>query len=407
MTVGNCSFYDIKLKLDPIEQSVAARVRILFKAQEMTDKLTVLLHQDLKVKSISGALLQEYIHQGNAGYQFAGEADAWELVFKEMLQPGQETELTFDYSGRLPHLIFDEWDVNRLTPEWTELGLYTPWFPWDPHGGLFTYQVDLEINPEYRVTGTGKVAGSDGKWTLSSELPTMDITIAAAPDLQQATGCSGRASMAIHHTAGENQEGIRAILADGEWILDFYQNWFKDDQDRHLDVIIAPRKRGGGYVRPGMVMLSDLQGYQAASGNRLFRFIAHEFAHLWWTGARIDSWEDWLNESFAEYSSMKAFESRYGQAEVGQLVTTMRAKAAGLPPIRGLSRNDESAHGVLYTKGALLLWDLAQLIGPEKMDEVLKRRFSEKVITTNGFLNLLDNVGGTQVAQQFDSWLRA
>lgn len=402
----HCHHYMAKLYIDPLRRHFAATVNLIFYPRQETDHLEFILHRDQQVKEIQGKQVGEYSCTGASDFPFVKDAVVWRINLRDVVPAGQPLELAFDYAGYLLEPV--PWEVNRLTPEWVELGLYAPWFPWDPHSGAFTYQVDLEINPEYQVVGTGRLSGGKGKWMLSSDEPVTDITVASAPDLRQSRGCSGKASLTVHYTPGENMDGVQAILDDGLWVLDFYQNWFMDaNQERHLDVVVAPRAVGGGYARPGLIMLSELSDYQASSGHRLFRWIAHEFGHLWWVGAPTDTWEDWLNESFAEYSALKVMQAKLGQQQLEQTLARMREKSVGLPAIRGISRTADEAYGVLYAKGALLLWDLEQLIGEEQMNALLRRRLQEHVISTNGFIHILSDVAGDAVAQEFDSWLGA
>ena len=55
-----------------------------------------------------------------------------------------------------------------------------------------------------------------------------------------------------------------------------------------------------GYFRKGLIVLSDLPSEKIA----IDAFLAHECGHIWATGANINSWEDWLNETFAEILSL-------------------------------------------------------------------------------------------------------
>jgi len=45
-----------------------------------------------------------------------------------------------------------------------------------------------------------------------------------------------------------------------------------------------------------------------------------EFSHLWWSNAPTDTWEDWLNEGFAEYGAPRAVRQRIGKAAFQSLI---------------------------------------------------------------------------------------
>lgn len=168
-------------------------------------------------------------------------------------------------------------------------------------------------------------------------------------------------------------------------------------------MVIAPRTKGGGYARRNIVVLTP-DGLENPSV--AFRWIAHELAHLWWQRADATCWEDWLNESFAEFSSVVAVRRRFGESQADDLLNARQAKLQGLPPIVGLPREHEQAHAVLYAKGCVLLHRLEQAIGREAMMRLLRRMNDLKVYTTEGFLESLAATGGEEVAGRFAGWLR-
>ncbi len=90
----------------------------------------------------------------------------------------------------------------------------------------------------------------------------------------------------------------------------------------------------------------------------LLRYLAHEAAHFWWTLAPADTWEDWLNESFAEYSALLLIRDRFGEEEFRTRMDRKRESAEGTPPIWGFDRGDTSTEeksmqvqAVLYNAG--------------------------------------------------------
>jgi len=398
--------YSIQLNIDPGQHYLAAVVKLNYIVCAHTKRLEFILHRDL-MPNIKAPLLKDYKCTGPTTYPYAPEAVTWQLEFIKELDCATAIDIEFEYSGRFSNGISTPWEVNRLTAEWVELGLYTPWFPWDPYGGSFTYEVELSIDSNYIVVGTGKVdSQTDGVWTLCSSQPVQDITIAAAPRLRSIVERTGQVKLKLYFIEGQDISIVKSVMEDAVWILGFLQNWFGDEkEERSIDVVASPRVKGGGYARPGLIMMSDLSKAHAGSHNILFKWLAHEFAHLWWAGAAVDTWEDWLNESFAEYSALVAVEKRFGEARLTELVSNMRKKLAGLPPILGLNRTDENAYSVLYIKGALLVYDLEQQIGRDKMTVLLRRRLREQVVTTNGFLTLLRDTVGIELAQQFECLL--
>lgn len=89
-----------------------------------------------------------------------------------------------------------------------------------------------------------------------------------------------------------------------------------------------------------------------------FKLIAHEIGHFWWQYASTDNWLDWMNESFAEYSSLRAIKHHFGDALFNDYVKAYRESVRKVCPIMELDRNAPDAHKVFYNKGAIVLYDL-------------------------------------------------
>jgi len=64
----------------------------------------------------------------------------------------------------------------------------------------------------------------------------------------------------------------------------------------------------------------------------------------WWANAPVNSWEDWLNESFAEYSALMAVRELFGaeRFEASSLRNSSAQKACHL--LRALKGMRESFH---------------------------------------------------------------
>lgn len=396
--------YLVSLNLDPQAQTLGAEVTLTVHPQTAVKELLFLLHRDLEVTSLTApGVMSCQRCDGLLAFPFTPEAATWQVRFREPLVAGQEVTLLWSYQGHLPQPLCQPWEVNRLTPEWVELGLYAPWFPWNPNDGAFTFTLDVHIPAEYGMAGMGALKHlATGHWRFQTTVPMNDMTIIAAPSLQQAGDRVGNATLRVRHVSGNDDAAIRAVLNDGLWVLKFYEDWFADPEEKQIDVAIAPRECGGGYARPGLIVLSELAEYPA---DRLLAYIAHEFAHLWWTGAEVSTWEDWLNESFAEFAAVQAVGRRLGEAKRAATLERMRARLPGLPAIRGIDRQSEQAHGALYTKGAVLLADLEERIGVEKMTRLLRQRLLRRVNDTASFLLLLAEIAGSDTAALFDNWL--
>ena len=55
-----------------------------------------------------------------------------------------------------------------------------------------------------------------------------------------------------------------------------------------------------------------------------FKYIAYELAHLWWCKSNPNSWEDLLNESFAEYSVRMELRKVFGEVKYAAKIDKWR-----------------------------------------------------------------------------------
>ena len=129
--------------------------------------------------------------------------------------------------------------------------------------------------------------------------------------------------------------------------------------------------------------------------------IAHEIAHFWWNGAVTTTWEDWLNEAFAEYSMLLYIRERIGLEKFQKQVEEYKSKIKNLPPIWGIERNSPEAYSVLYEKGSIILYEMEEKVGKDLFLNFLKEVLETKIKTTEDLLNLVEEKFSVEIR----SWL--
>jgi hypothetical protein len=130
----------------------------------------------------------------------------------------------------------------------------------------------VEIDPKYTVVELGKTVKQGEGWLVTSTQPVEDIILTAAEHYYQVPVSEGY-GLSLYYARPQDEEAALVLMKDGVWALDFFKGWLGEyKEQRHLKLCITPRERGGGYVRPGMIVM------QAMS----FHGLAHELAHLWW-----------------------------------------------------------------------------------------------------------------------------
>lgn len=394
-----CNHYDVSLHLSPRTGQLSACVRLNCLVAPGLTELTFSLHRSLRPTEVSGDGVAGFDWaEGQSPFQFAPEAAALTVRFTEPVPAAEVRCIKFCYAGRPG--ITSQWQVNRLTPEWVELGLYTPWFPFLPEEE-FSSRVTVRIDADYGLVGLGVCERRDGSWLLTQDEPGSDIVILAAPRLLRTDSQAARGPVVAWYTDGSDADLATELADHGRVALDHFCRWFGANPGvgAQPTIVIAPRVAGGGYARPGLVVMSRPENGSKPDHLNTFRWIAHEFAHLWWRLAPTTTWEDWLNESFAEYSALIALRECQGQAAYADRLATLRAKGENLPPLIGLPRNDEQAYAALYAKGPVILADLETQIGGGAMSAFLREALRRKVKSTERLLAVLADVAGDGAAE--------
>ena len=398
------SHYNVDLHILPEKGSLQAKVEMFYSGVEKPSRyLEFYLHKGMKIRTVNGNVPLNYKFDVDHPFSFTPESRILSIELKRPLEENELLHLTFEYEGDIGLTTFE---VNRITPSWVELGLYSPWFPWQPDLGQFSYDIRLQIDPSYEVVGLGKVDRFDkGSWHISQSQPSMDMIIMASNRFQRQRAVVEGLTVELSYV-DEADWIAKDILEKAVETLRCYTGWFGPICSNEVKIIIAPRSEGGGYARTAFVVVAHIE---AESYNeykvRYLMNIAHECAHLWWANAPVNSWEDWLNESFAEYSALMAVRELFGTESFQNIIAEKHKRSEGMPPIKGIKRDDEKAFTVLYDKGCLVLYGLEQMVGKETFLKLLKQTTTQKVSSTEEFLQLVAREVDSEVAAQMDQML--
>jgi hypothetical protein len=195
----------------------------------------------------------------------------------------------------------------------------------------------------------------------------------------------------------------------------------------------------GAMEYPQLVMNGNLL-YKLPKQSTVLDIVnAHEIGHQWFYGILMNNQpeETWLDEGFAEFCMIAYAEEKYGPehnlVDVKQIPELWRTIAQGLIPnwrhqtmLRGYlgpalegreepvttpdSKVRPGRTARYYEKGALTLFALEYLLGPEVFDRILKeyvQRFQFKQVTTSDFEKVVGEISGQDLNWFFDQWLHS
>jgi hypothetical protein len=222
-----------------------------------------------------------------------------------------------------------------------------------------------------------------------------------------------------------DEDEARAILPTAARALEVFGTRFGAYPFNEFDVILRPGL-SGGIEYPGLIYVGP--GIRGGAVGRDF-LVAHETAHQWWYSLVGDDIfrEAWLDESFANYSSVLFAQDARGPDEgniiLDQVVgptweayrrAKLNADPGGDDPVGWAlwQFHDFGEYNeIIYGKGAVFLHKLRLLMGDDAFFAGMQAHFAAHkygVATGRGFLaTMLDHAGDKAgaVADLYQSWI--
>ena len=393
--------YDILIEILPENQSIQVQANIKISIDpENSNSLVFYLHKEFSIKEINSDENISYDFKTEESSPYFWMPDARPLLIK--LENNKEENINFQivYQGLIKDL---KWKTtNMITESWIELGNYSAWFPYNPDYGEFKSSVNLEIDSSYIVTGMGQIQKIGNAWEIEQSKPASDIVIIASKDLKSFYNEENSKSIRLDYV-NFNEQNANETIQDAKFIVELYKNWFKTSQEVQFTIVVVPPfpNRGSYHRKNFMALLQPEPGV-----NISFHLIAHEIAHEWWNGASTDNYEDWLNESFAEYSCLMAIREKFGFDCFDEWIQYKEFSSRESPPILQPNTNARIHTSTLYEKGPLILHKLEKRIGRIKFLEFLSELFKQNIKSTYDLLNLLEYITSKEIRTYFENELR-
>lgn len=406
------NYYDIELSINPKKQSIKVDTKLTYYCnEENINILNFYIHKDLIIHNINYNSLVKYrVEENIANWNpFISESKKVTTYFNKSLLKGEKIDIKFNYSGEIRGLGGS--GVNRITEKWIELGVYAPWFPLVESFDKAYFKVKILFEEgNYAVVGSNSTKKVDKGWIIEQKVPFIDCSFLASEYFIENRYSSQikQVYIKVYYINQEHKTIAKKLSEQSICIFKTFTDKFGEISHQDYSIVILPREDGGGYNRPGLIVLPNLKLNQALThykylsgkiGN--FKYLAHEISHLWWSKANINTWEDWLNESFAEYSSLIAIRKYYGEKEFKDIIDKYIENSKELPPIKGIDRGHENVFDTLYIKGCILLHELEKEIGEEKFEKLLNEMHINKINNTEKLLDKLLQLTNKKTVENF------
>ena len=392
--------YRIDATIDAKAQTVSADVTIALPPADVGHETAFVIGDWMKLDVVDGGLGAKVRTEPVS----APLPHLNRIVFDYANAPSAPVRLHFRYAGPL---IAPGSKPSIDPAEGLELGFEDAWVPVRPDFGLrFTVDADLRGVPtDEVVVAQGEMRHTGDHLVIHRPFDDMDMPVSALTGLKQASGRD--VEVYAREPDGQLETADRK---DAARVIAYYSKLFGPLPRDTLPIrlVVMPRP-GGSFARRGFVSVGtgreeELKKLAHIDDWMLTITISHEFAHAWWRHGDPTTEDNWLNESFAEYASLRFTEAAYGEAALKARLDEKVTPAKTAGPVIGHGRPSSRAS---YDKGPILLFDLDHQIGRARMDAFLSQIGRHPPHTTAELLAALSKAEGPDVAHKFEAALRA
>lgn len=416
-------------QLQPENETIQGKCTITFKNDGKTSlaSIPVLLYRLLKVKSVTNRQGQTlpFIQKVVKIEDFSPvwQVKKAEIKLSKPIPPGKEGSLTISYGG----FIYGYQEVFRYTKD--HIGadfimIREDVFAYpeisDNSWNSFIAGVNDTFDFELRVSVPKDYVVANGGWLIEkseednrsvflykSQLPDFRIDVAAAKfNLLEDEARNFR----VYHF-DEDKEGAKRILAGMTNCMDLYTKWLgKMGVERQVTVIETPEGYGGQASKASILLPAE-----SFSTERDVSHIYHEVAHLWDVPPLDEMPSRWLSEGFATYFTALVLQELHSKERFIQTLEGLQSRFKSYceyenklltTPISDYGKADLT--GASYTKGALALYVLHEIVGDTDFKEIIRifvERYQEKGATLEDFKNLTQEISNKDLKKYFDEWV--
>jgi hypothetical protein len=174
-------------------------------------------------------------------------------------------------------------------------------------------------------------------------------------------------------------------------IIDFYNSIYPAKKTGKMSAVASGVDNyGGAYYRHGLIMLTNLYIPLDTRkiNNVVISLLGHELGHIWFLGADVSTWHDWLNETGAEWS-MLLYVLNNGDTDNFKRYLSRRINGYdSTPPIKPRDSTIRPTDGV-HSRGVAMFAEIFQKCGADMIIKMLRVLAEMESVTTEEYLSAL------------------
>lgn len=421
--------YDLNIKVNLDEKSIAGYNDITFKVVENTNKIQLDLFENMQVDSI--------VYNAKK-LNFIRETLAVFVSFPSQLQKDSEQKLRFYYSGKPIIAKRAPWDGGfvfnqdskgkpfvAVAVQGTGASLWYPVKDSQSDEPDFGASIKVAVPNGLMDVSNGRFLGSEDlkngytrwDWEVKSPINTYNITLNIADYVHIHENHKGLDL--DYYVLRENEEKARKHFEEVKPMMDCFQSKFgkypftedgyKLVETPYLGMEHQSAVAYGNHYLQGYLG-TDLSG---TGIGLLFDFITiHESGHEWFGNSITskDIADMWIHESFTQYSEIVFVECQFGYDKAMQYAYGLRLGVSNDRPIIGHYGVNKEGSGDMYPKGALMINTIRQIVNDDAKWWKMLLKYSEtyrhQIIDTETVINFFNAESGINLTPVFHQYLK-
>jgi len=360
---------------------------------DVSDGLSFYIPMDFEVSAITGEYVADHEIKIDTSTYIGQFLKTINIKISKSVTPKTLVEINFTYSGII--------DLRGFS----ELNYPTTWIEVSPNTLMLIpipvdipearYNLRIKLPTDFQVIAPGRtLIDSDYQFMIDSQdyIKGVYFIIGKSLSIEHLKYESTRIRLVSYKVPELMKERISEMAG---WTIDYYNRTFgKERKQDYVTIALRPSDEWDASFAAGSnyFVSYDSQSDFAEKEEDYYATYAHEMAHFWWKEADALTNSNWLNEGFAEFSSMLAIKSFYGEKAFEKKVQYHKAILDKVP--KGIKLGNFERFGkydqpMSYSAGALLLYDVYLQLGEKEFNQCLAKISKSNIHTTDEFVDFL------------------
>ena len=389
------TYIDLDLTLKPEKERLSAKC--VLEIENTGNRIPFFLNKQLKIKNIKLTDGDETSNLVPSMKELSEDAflkacNLWELEYSNQ---NNLIKLQLEYEGTIES---DPWGTNYLIKDAVELGIYVGYYP----------VLNVDDKPGFKLSLKGpdnwkwlvNAPKIDGRkhliWgTKESRIDLYLIGLPSEHTIEKPSIFWGRKkNFDLYENLSTNLEEMEASLRE----------WLGETPSKDFHLALVPRKSGGLISRNGLISMQDNLDKELIKKHYrdlLFSW-THEIGHFWFSKTSPTTYHNWLDEALCDFCALLIAKGKFGEdfyeEKLLKIKRLLNETEEPLPALISINRSHPQADLLFYKYGTLVLVNLMEKIGEEKVKRAIEK-FAQKCvnsieITTEDFLSSLHEVTG-------------